>query len=134
MPASQDPRSGERARSQVRDDYSPAQSSQPLPTAPRLGASLEAADTFRRPAYESLLCPYLTVLLKPSHFYFLGLGFPIDFSVAIRTEDCTSEVMYCLSGLYSLGRGEDHFKIKWELGGLEGVPVQGNGWGLLLES
>lgn len=74
------------------------------------------------------------MLLKTSHFYFLGLGFPNNFSVAILTEDCTSEVMYCLSGLYSLGRGKDHFKIKWELGGLEGVPVQGKGWGLLLES
>lgn len=99
----------------------------PCPLPQGLDHHWEAADTFRRPAFESLLCPSLTVLLKTSHFYFLGLGFSNDFSVAIPTEDYASKVMHCLSGLYSLRRGEDHFKIKWEHGGLEGVSVQERG-------
>lgn len=60
----------------------------PCPLSQGLDHHWEAADTFRRPAFESLLCPYLTVLLKTSHFYFLGLSFPHDFSVAIPKEDC----------------------------------------------
>lgn len=43
----------------------------------------------------------------------------------------TSEVMHWLSGLYSPGRGKDHFKVKWGLGSLEGVPVQGERVGTL---
>lgn len=44
--------------------------------------------------------------------------------MALPIEDCASEVMHCLCGLYSLGRGEVHLKVRWGLGGLDGVPVQ----------
>ena len=56
---------------------------------------------------------------------------PNDFSVALPKEDCASEVMHCLSGLYPLGRGEEHHKVRWAPGGPEGVPVQEEGVGTL---
>lgn len=126
MPVSQDPRSGERARSQVRDSYTLAQSSQSLPLLQGLDHHWEAADTFRRPAFESWLCPYFTVLPKVNHFYFLGLHFPSDSSEALPTEDCFFSHALPLWSLFSGKRRTTQGK-SGDLEAWKGPSAEGGG-------
>ncbi|XP_036866266.1 pre-rRNA-processing protein TSR2 homolog isoform X2 [Manis javanica] len=76
----------------------PAQSSQPLPLRQDLDHHWEAADTFKRPAFESWLYPNLTGLLKAIH-----LSFPSDFSAFLPTEDCRGHALPLWSSLSGVG-------------------------------
>lgn len=101
----------------------PAQSSQPLPLCQDLDHHWEAADTFKRPAFESWLYPNLTVLLKAIHT-------SVSPVISLHSyQQKTAEVMHCHSGLHFLERGEEHLKVRWEIEGLGEISVQGKGVG-----